>query len=298
MIAIGGAGAAMSLSGDAKEAVLMSLQALAQGKTPLEAAVEGVAVLEDNPSFNAGRGSAVRRDGTSIQMDALVMDSEGRVGGVAGIMLVQHPVRVALDLAQAGHGVVGGPGALGFARDRGHGAFDPWTPRAQRAWELAMAEDRVEGGAKPGDETRSRSEGVPGATPTTPRNAVVLLRTREGRFAAAASDGGTSAGWAGGLGPVPIPGAAVFVGPEGATAASGPGNPMIQKALAHAMYERMLQADSPSKAVSWGLEQIPEGLPVVAAAVTPRTFHVGSRGPAAWASVPSVGKPQDGTAPP
>jgi L-asparaginase/beta-aspartyl-peptidase (threonine type) len=298
VIAIGGAGADPSLSVDVEGAAQVSLRALERGVTPLEAAVEGLAMLEDNPSFNAGLGSSVRRDGTSIQMDALVMDSEGRVGGVAGIVLVRHPVRVAWDVAVAGHGVMGGPGALGFARDRGHVAFDPWTPRAHGQWEMAMSKHRAEGSTESEDGTPARpARATPESASTTPHNAVVLLRTQDGRFAAAASDGGMAAGLPGGIGAVPIPGAAVFVGPDGAVAVSGPSHALTQRAVAHATYERMVRADSPRQAVSFGLEQVPGGVPVAAAAVSRRAFHVGSRGPSAWASLPPASGPRGGTVP-
>jgi len=300
VIAIGGAGADPSLSVGVEGAVRASVRALEKGVMPLEAAAEGLAVLEDNPSFNAGRGSSVRRDGTSIQMDALVMDSEGRLGGVAGIVLVRNPVRVAWDVALAGHGVMGGPGALGFARDHGHVAFDPWTPRAFGQWEMAMSKHRADGSAEPGEEVRAKPErATPDSVSVTPHNAVLLLRTQDDRFAAAASDGGMAAGLPGGIGAVPIPGAAVFVGPDGTVVVSGPANALTQRALAHAMYERMVQADSPRQAVSFGLEQVPDGIPIAAAAVNRRAFHVGSRGPVAWASLPTAsGPPRGGTAPP
>jgi isoaspartyl peptidase/L-asparaginase-like protein (Ntn-hydrolase superfamily) len=59
-----------------RAAVDAALAALRATTTPLEAAVAGVVVLEDDPRFNAGTGSIVRLDG-SVQMDASVMDSGG-----------------------------------------------------------------------------------------------------------------------------------------------------------------------------------------------------------------------------
>jgi hypothetical protein len=83
-IAHGGVGSPASASDGCRMAVDAALAALAAGKDPLDAAVAGVVLLEDDPRFNAGTGSIVRLDG-SIQMDASVMDSGGRFGAVAGI---------------------------------------------------------------------------------------------------------------------------------------------------------------------------------------------------------------------
>lgn len=277
VIALGGAGSDPSLSPEVDTAVRASLGALARGATPLQAVTAGLAVLEDAPAFNAGQGSSLRLDGSSIQMDALVMDSEGRMGAVAGIGLVRNPVRVALDVSDATLGMMGGAGAISFARMRGHGPFDPLSPRTQRQWEIATS--KPDAGPEPAD-----GEASPGQS-RQPHNAVLLLRTSDGRFAAAASDGGPVAGLPGAIGAVPIPGAAVFVGPAGAVVASGPRTPLVQERLAHTVYERMTQTDSPRQAVAFGLERVPaEIVEVALAAVNRRAFHVEARGPVAWGS--------------
>ena len=68
---------------------------LAAGGSALDAAVEAVAVLEDDPLFNAGLGSVLTLAGT-VEMDASVMTGDtlaaGAVGAVTG---VRNPVRVA-----------------------------------------------------------------------------------------------------------------------------------------------------------------------------------------------------------
>jgi beta-aspartyl-peptidase (threonine type) len=66
-------------------AVEAGWEVLISGGGALEAAVAAVVVLEDDPRFNAGLGSALTREGT-IEMDALVMEGpERRAGAVAAV---------------------------------------------------------------------------------------------------------------------------------------------------------------------------------------------------------------------
>ena len=65
---------------------------LARGGAALDAAVAAVRVLEDDPEFNAGTGSALTRDGT-VETDAAVMDgATQRVGAVAAVPDLGEPI--------------------------------------------------------------------------------------------------------------------------------------------------------------------------------------------------------------
>src|SRR5580692_2470865 len=101
--------------------------ALEAGSDPVDAAVAGVVLLEDDPRFNAGTGSCVRLDGKSIQMDASVMRSDGKFGAVAGIERTRNPVRVARAVMGSPHLLLQGDGATRFARTLGLGDYDPLT---------------------------------------------------------------------------------------------------------------------------------------------------------------------------
>src|SRR5262249_28112223 len=84
-IAHGGQLSAPKRASGCRAAVDAALRALESGADPVDAAVAGVVVMEDDPHFNAGTGSRVRLDGTTVQMDAAVMASTGRFGAVAAI---------------------------------------------------------------------------------------------------------------------------------------------------------------------------------------------------------------------
>ena len=68
------------MSDGCRTAVDAALQVLEHNGDPMEAAAAGVALMEDDPRFNAGTGSRVRIDGETVQMDAAVMDSTGKFG--------------------------------------------------------------------------------------------------------------------------------------------------------------------------------------------------------------------------
>ena len=73
---------------------------LARGGSALDAVEAAVRVLEDDPHFNAGRGSVFTYQGT-IEMDASIMDGSNRnAGAVTGVTATQNPI----SLARAGDG--------------------------------------------------------------------------------------------------------------------------------------------------------------------------------------------------
>src|SRR5687768_6186122 len=82
-IAHAGVGTGPEHSDGPRKAVDAALAALEAGADPLDAAVAGAAILEDDPRFNAGTGSRVRIDGVTVQMDASLMRSDGKFAAVA-----------------------------------------------------------------------------------------------------------------------------------------------------------------------------------------------------------------------
>src|SRR3954466_4743394 len=81
-----GGGPAEDGEGEALVAVCGSaaragFEILRAGGSALEAATAAVVVLEDDPQFNAGTGSALTADG-DVECDASVMCGDGRAGAV------------------------------------------------------------------------------------------------------------------------------------------------------------------------------------------------------------------------
>lgn len=90
------------------------------GASAIDAVVETIALLEDDPAFDAGRGSVLNREG-AIEMDASVMDGlTMRAGACACVTDVANPVRLAKAILDDGRAVfLTGDGASRFARSIG-----------------------------------------------------------------------------------------------------------------------------------------------------------------------------------
>ena len=98
---------------------------LSRGGSALDAVEAAVTVLEDNPAFDAGRGSFLTSDGR-VQLDALLMDG-GRMkaGGVACVERLRNPIQAArLVLEKSPHVYFVGPGAEQFAHAHGMALID------------------------------------------------------------------------------------------------------------------------------------------------------------------------------
>jgi len=95
------------------------------GGAAVEAVEAAIRVLEDDPTFNAGYGSALTADGT-VEMDSALMDgSTLEVGAVAGLSGVRHPVSVARRLLPEKEILLIGEGASRFAQEHGAELCDP-----------------------------------------------------------------------------------------------------------------------------------------------------------------------------
>lgn len=61
------------------------MKVLREGGDPMQACVEAVKVLEDDPVTNAGTGSSLNRDGF-VECDAALMDGRSRLFGAVGAL--------------------------------------------------------------------------------------------------------------------------------------------------------------------------------------------------------------------
>jgi beta-aspartyl-peptidase (threonine type) len=120
-----------------------------QGGGPAqEAVVAAVTLLEDDPTFDAGRGSFLTSDGR-VQLDALLMDG-GRMkaGGVACVERLRNPIQAArLVLEESEHIYFVGAGAEAFAKQHGMELIDNSELVLDREWQrLHAAQQRAAAG--------------------------------------------------------------------------------------------------------------------------------------------------------
>ncbi|MGQ0558949.1 MAG: isoaspartyl peptidase/L-asparaginase family protein [Sphingosinicella sp.] len=100
-----------------KRALEAGARLLAAGHGALDSAEASVRALEDNPLFNAGRGSVFTYQGT-IEMDAAVMRGQDRAAGaVNGVSATKNPVSLARTVMEDGrHVFLSREGADEFSR--------------------------------------------------------------------------------------------------------------------------------------------------------------------------------------
>jgi len=173
---------------------------LASGATALDAVETCVRLLEDDPLFNAGRGSCLNSRG-EIEMDASIMDGANLMAGaVAGVSGVRNPVTLArIVMERSGHVLLIGEGAQEFARENGL-RLEPasyfLTPeRAQQLAAMrAKGEVELDHG---GGETKLGTVGA-------------VARDAEGNLAAATSTGGIANKSFGRVGDSPLIGAGTY----------------------------------------------------------------------------------------
>jgi L-asparaginase / beta-aspartyl-peptidase len=103
-----------------RNAMAVGWKVLQGGGAALDAVEEAVVIMEDDQTFDAGRGSFLNRDGR-VQLDALIMDGATlRAGGVGCVEHIANPIRAARKiLSDSPHVYFVAAGAERFAAEHG-----------------------------------------------------------------------------------------------------------------------------------------------------------------------------------
>jgi beta-aspartyl-peptidase (threonine type) len=209
---------------------------LINGGSALDAVCAAVAVLEDAPVFNAGRGSCLTSAGT-VEMDASVMDGCGvRAGAAAVVTAVRNPVRLARAILDDGrHVLLAGPQADAFARAHGLDTCAPSdlvTERQRKRWQQCGS----------------------GSTAGTVGAAAV---DRAGHVAAATSTGGIFRKLPGRVGDSAVIGAGTYADDAlGAVSATGHGEAIMRVVLAKFVVDCLRNGSDPAAAARRGIAHL------------------------------------------
>ena len=220
---------------------------LKQGATAVDAVEVAVAVMEDDDTFDAGRGSFLTQDGR-VQLDALLMNGKNlRTGGVACVERLRNPIRAArLVLDKSPHVYFVGVGAERFARQHGMALCDNMDlviPREQQRLYQAQA-----------DELAGRPDSTFSGAPPSPildshdTVGAVALDTY-GNIAAGTSTGGTLNKAPGRVGDSSLIGCGCYADNlSAAVSLTGWGEPIMKLVLGKWAVDRVASGASPEQA--------------------------------------------------
>ncbi len=171
---------------------------LEAGGSSLDAVEAAVAVMEDFPLFNAGKGAVFNNVG-GHEMDAAIMFGKGLEAGAAcGVSHIKNPVKLARAIMEhSGHVILCGAGAEQFAKLQNIAFEDDayfYTEQRHKQWQEALKEDRVQ------LDHSDKKFGTVGA----------VALDKEGNLAAATSTGGMTNKKFGRVGDSPVPGAGTY----------------------------------------------------------------------------------------
>jgi len=216
--------------GGLHRALTAGYEILKRGGSSLDATEAAVRVLEDDPHFNAGKGSVFTSAGTN-EMDAAIMDGKTlAAGAVASLKHIKNPINLArLVMEKSGHVMMDSDGAELFAKENGIELVDQKYFFTQKRWDAlqkikAAEKGRTSGAGKKFLITDQDRHGTVGA----------VALDQNGNLAAATSTGGTTNKRPGRVGDTPVIGAGTYANNATcAVSATGDGEYFIRAGVAH-----------------------------------------------------------------
>jgi beta-aspartyl-peptidase (threonine type) len=201
---------------------------LQAGATSLDAVTRAVMVLEDNPLFNAGRGSVFTLDGHN-ELDAAIMDGRTlKAGAVCGVTHIKNPIDLARTVMEHSEYVMlSGAGAEEFALSRGVALVPRSYFHTPERWRQL---ERIRGG----------DTGLSALTISHVGTVGAVALDGDGRLAAATSTGGMTGKRYSRIGDSPVIGAGTYADDRScAVSATGHGEVFIRAAVAHDICSRI-----------------------------------------------------------
>jgi beta-aspartyl-peptidase (threonine type) len=240
-----------------RDALAAGWRVLEAGGAALDAIEEAVVVMEDDETFDAGRGSFLNRDGR-VQMDALIMDGGTlRAGGVGCVERVRNPVRAARKiLSESPHVYFVGEGAERFAAEHGVELCANEELIIPREVERLREYQRAAAGSK------SAKDGKDLFAPEISHDTVgAVALDRAGNIAAATSTGGTLNKAPGRLGDSSLIGCGCYAdNSSAAVSTTGWGEPIMKLVLAKWTADRVAAGNLPEWAAKEAMNYLKQRL--------------------------------------
>lgn len=219
----------------------VSMKAMQNGKTSLDAVELGIHTAENNPNVTSvGYGGYPDAEG-NVTLDASIMNWEGNAGAVGFLQKIKNPISVArLVMEKTPHVMLVGAGALQFALKNGFKKQNLLTPKAKEAWESWKKKKETELHNKENHDTIG-----------------LLAIDKKGNMSGGVSTSGIAFKTYGRVGDSPIIGAGLFVDNEvGGACSTGWGELAMKSVGSFLTVEKMREGYSPQKACEYVIKRI------------------------------------------
>ena len=255
-----------------KHALAAGWRVLERGGPALDAVEEAVVIMEDDETFDAGRGSFLNRDG-QVQLDALIMDGATlRAGGVGCVERLRNPVRAARKiLSDSPHVYFVGEGAEKFAAEHGIPLCDNKeliiSREIERLREYQAEAKRRESEKSVSSQNKGTHDGNDLFAPDSDDATIshdtggAVARDSNGNIAAATSTGGTLNKAPGRLGDSSLIGCGCYANNESAAVSTtGWGEPIMKLVLAKWTADRVSAGNLPEWAAQEAMTYLKQRL--------------------------------------
>jgi len=267
-------------SANGLKACAKAMEVIKAGGDTLEAVVQGVTIVEDDPNdTSVGYGGLPNEEGV-VELDASVMHGPTRrAGAVASVRSIKNVARLAkLVMEQTDHVMIVGEGATRFARAWGIPEINLLTERSRMAW-MAWKQSM-----RDGEGHNNWTDGLDAPTPKSsaalrsiwpeasdemiawafemarhPTTGTIncLALNGKGEMSGTTTTSGLAWKIPGRVGDSPIIGAGLYVDQEvGAAGSTGRGEENIRVAGAHTIVENMRHGMAPQEACLEVLKRI------------------------------------------
>ncbi|MGA8144804.1 MAG: isoaspartyl peptidase/L-asparaginase [Candidatus Acidiferrales bacterium] len=235
-----------------RRALKAGWEILAAGGPALDAVEAAIVILEDDPTFDAGLGSHLNRDGR-VQLDAIVMDGATlKAGAVAAVERVRNPIRLARRvLEKSEHMMLVASGAEKFAAENGIALCAPEDliiDRERSAWGRCLEDSHA------AEHHIDHEFGTVGAVALDSHNHLI----------AGTSTGGTCCKFPGRVGDSPLIGCGCYADAEaGGVSCTGHGEGIMKIVMAKMAIDLLAAAESSEpkpgahcREIGWGTASI------------------------------------------
>jgi L-asparaginase / beta-aspartyl-peptidase len=220
---------------------------LSNGGSALDAVQVAIVLLEDDPVFNAGRGSTLNLRG-EIETDAAIMDGKTlRGAGVALLREIKNPIRAArMVFEKTDHVLIAGPAARELAIANGLAKANLRVSSRVRAWKEGL---RKLESKRVSYLSRTSPEIIQHFLAKSADTVGALCLDSNGSLAAACSTGGVSLKLPGRIGDSAILGAGLYAdNSSGAATATGIGEQAMRLVISKGACDLMKRENALSAA--------------------------------------------------